>query len=121
ALAFERSCAAATPAATRQAKTRTPTAPTRPLRVICVLLPLGLTGRGYNVSGAREAHAFVHRLERRGGRLAGLVGAAREQAAELRLVGADLLVASADRLEDFDDRLGDGLLEPTVTPAVVRR
>src|SRR5207249_2450196 len=69
--------------------------------------------------GPDEAHALVHLLERRGRDLAGLVGAAGEELAELALVGAELLVALLDRNQESDDRLADVLLELPVAAPVV--
>src|SRR6266511_4994975 len=65
-----------------------------------------------------EPHALVHEPERRRRGLPGLLGADREQPGQLRLVGADLLVAALDRLEQLHDRLGDLGLERPVALAV---
>src|SRR5919202_5239529 len=54
-----------------------------------------------------EAHPVVHLLEHRLGGLARLLGAAREQALELGLVRAQLLVRAVDRLEELDHRPAD--------------
>src|SRR3954468_1691090 len=72
-------------------------------------------------SGPHEAHALVHLLERRCGGRARLLGAAAEHGAQLRLVGAQLLVALLDRRQQLDDRLGHVLLELAVALAVVAR
>ena len=54
-----------------------------------------------------EAHPLEHRLERRLGRLARLLGAAGEQPLQLGRVGAQLAVALLDRRHHLDDRLAD--------------
>src|SRR5438876_10602836 len=65
-----------------------------------------------------ETHALVHLRQggARGG--AGLVGACREQAGELVVVAAVLVVAGLDRLEERDHGLGDVCLELPVATAV---
>src|SRR3954454_9868805 len=122
--------AAATLTAARHIRARTPMAPTLCLRVICSLpfvdrgtvTPLqprwnGQRGEGRLQPG--EAHPVVHRLERGCRCGARLLGAEREQASELRLVPADLLVTARDRVEQLDDRLGYVSLERPVARAVV--
>src|SRR3954467_10950655 len=64
--------------------------------------------------GLHEAHPLVHELE---GRLRGaprLLGPHGEQPLELTLVGAQGLEALADRPEQLDDGLADGLLQIAV-------
>ena len=69
-------------------------------------------------SGLDEAHALVHRLERRLARPPRLLRADREQALQLPLVGAQRLEALADRRQQCDDRLADRFLEVAVARAV---
>src|SRR5579875_2209398 len=69
--------------------------------------------------GLDEAHPLVHRLERRLAGAARLLGAHREQALQLALVGAQLAIALLDRREQRDDRLADVLLELAVARAVI--
>src|SRR2546429_964951 len=69
--------------------------------------------------GLHEAHPVVHLLEDGLRGLAGLLGAAAQQALELRLVAAELLVGVPDRLEELDHRLADVDLEGAVALPVV--
>src|SRR5579884_2400903 len=68
--------------------------------------------------GADEAHAVVHQLERRLARATRLLGADREQAVQLPLVGTERLEALADRRQELDDGLADGLLQLAVAGGV---
>src|SRR5947208_1154883 len=66
-----------------------------------------------------EPHPLVHGLERGRGGGTRLVGADGEQPPELRLVGAERLVALPDRVEQLDDRLRHVRLELAVALPVV--
>src|SRR5437588_767775 len=69
--------------------------------------------------GFHEAHPVVHLLEHRLRGLARLLSSSRQQALELRLVAAELLVGVPDRVEELDHRLADVDLEGAVALAVV--
>src|SRR5579859_2099468 len=77
------------------------------------------TARFIARSGPGEAHALVHRLERRRRRLGRLLGADAKQPLELARVGDELFVPKPHRLEQFHDRLGHVRLElPVALPVV---
>src|SRR4051812_9504660 len=64
--------------------------------------------------GLHEAHPLVHELEGRLRRAPRLLGSDCEQPLELALVGPQGLEALADRPEQLDDGLADGLLQIAV-------
>ena len=70
-------------------------------------------------SGRDEADALVGERERLRGDRVRLVGALGEDATELLGIGAQLVVAPADRVEQRDDSLGHVRLELPVALAVV--
>src|SRR3954469_22097741 len=67
--------------------------------------------------GLHEAHPLVHELEGRLRRAPRLLGPHGEQPLELTLVSPQRLEALADRPEQLDDRLADGLLQIAVPRA----
>src|SRR5205807_6100818 len=69
--------------------------------------------------GFHEAHPVVHLLEHRLRGLARLLSSSRQQALELRLVAAELLVGVPDRVEELDHRLSHVDLEGAVALAAV--